>query len=146
MDIVRILEQYCLNNNITFSHGRKSNLNLLKSNLNENEIYLLNEPTQRTQQANSLNTRVGSIVYKGNMFLLVKSNMDEQYFKEKNTNDTGSKFTKNIEPLLPVSIALHNYLMCSQLEVNLFDVFEAVNVLDTNKDGLIITYQITQDL
>jgi len=38
--------------------------------------------------------------------------------------------------------AMANYFGCTDLEVLQLDAIDVVNVLDTNKDGLLITYQI----
>lgn len=141
-DFVRILQVHCLNANIEYHYGRKANLNLLKANLDNEKIYCLHEPSPRKAEMNSNSTRVASYVYTGMFFLVKQSTMDMPYFTEMNNNETDSKYVQNIEPLLSAFENMANKFGCMGLDILQFDCIDVVNVLDTNKDGLLVTYSI----
>ena len=141
-DFVRILQEYCVNAGIEYHYGRKANLNLLKANLDNDKIYCLHEPSPRKAEMNSNSTRVASYVYNGMFFLVKQSTMDMPYFSEMNNNESNSKYVKNIAPLLGAYEAMANKFGCQGFDIMQFDCIDVVNVLDTNKDGLLITYSI----
>lgn len=142
MDLVRVFESYCVDNNIEFRYGSKSHLNLLESDIDPNTIYLLLFPVRRTPTANKLGTKLSIDKYSGNFFLLVGANRDLHYFNERDQNSTDSKYTKNIEPLLTQFKQLGDSLLCDDLELTQWQNIDAIDVLDANKDGLWCTYQI----
>ena len=141
-DFVRILQAYCEGKNIAYHHGRKANLNLLKSDTTQDKIYCLHEPSPRKTEMNSNKTRVASYVFSGMFFLLKKSNKDMPYLNEMGNSEDISKYKLNIEPLLSEFKAMANYFGCSDMELLQFDAIDAVDVLDTNNDGLLISYSV----
>lgn len=144
-DLVRVFETYCNDNNIEFRYGSKSHLNLLESDIDPTKVYLLLFPVRRKNQTGSLGVKIKDNTYSGNFFLVVGSNYDLHYFNEREQDESTSKFTVNIEPLITTFKALGNYLACQELELNQWDNIDAIDVLDANKDGLWCTYQIKQD-
>jgi hypothetical protein len=143
-DFVRILKTYCESKNIEYHYGRKANLNLLQSDLDEEKIYCLHEPSPRKVKMNVNLTRVADYVFTGMFFLVKKSTIDMPYFTEMGNNESESKYVKNIEPLLLVFETMANNLGCEH-DVIQFECIDVVNVLDTNKDGLLVTYTIEID-
>lgn len=141
-DFVRILQTYCTTKNIAYHYGRKANLNLLKSDTLTNKIYCLHEPSPRKTEMNKNKTRVASYLFSGMFFLVKKSSLDMPYLNEVGNSESVSKYNLNIEPLLNEFNAMANYFGCTEMEVLQLDAIDVVNVLDTNKDGLLITYQI----
>lgn len=142
IDFVRILQNYCISKNIAYHYGRKSNLNLLKSDTLEDKIYCLHEASPRKTEMNKNKTRVSSYLFSGMFFLVKKSTMDMPYLNEVGNDEAVSKYNLNIEPLLNEFNAMANYFGCTDMEVLQFEAIDVVNVLDTNKDGILITYQI----
>jgi hypothetical protein len=145
-DFVRILQDYCQLKDYHYSYGRKSNLNLLKSDTLEDKVYLLHEPFPRTPEMSNAGNKVVSYLFTGSFFLLKKSTMDMPYFNEVNNDEARSKYVLNIEPLLEHHLAMANYFGCGDLEVLKFEAIDVVNVLDTNKDGLLISYQVRSNV
>lgn len=142
-DFTRILQDYCNDNNISYHYGRMSNLNLLRSDLIDGQIYLLHEASPRRAIMNTTNTQIDRFEFVGKFFLVVKSNLDQHYFNEKQGNEPESKYTANIEPLLNLFTGLGNYFGCTDLEINQWECIDVVNVLDVNKDGVLVTYNVT---
>lgn len=141
-DFVRILQYYCNLKDYHYSYGRKSNLNLLKSDKLEDKIYCLVEPFRRKPEFSASGTNVVSYLFSGSFFLLKKSTMDMPYLNEAGNDESRSKYVLNIEPLLNHYTAMLNYFGCTDIEIVDTDAIDVVNVLDTNKDGLLITFQI----
>ena len=141
-DFVRILQAYCISKDIAYSYGKKANLNLLKSDLDIDKVYCLHEASPRKSEMNTNKTKVASYLFSGMFFLLKKSNKDMPYLNEMGNSEDISKYKINIEPLLNEFNTMANSFGCSQMELLQFDAIDVVDVLDTNKDGLLITYQI----
>jgi len=142
VDFVRILQTYCTSKSIAYSYGKKANLNLLKSDLDADKIYCLHEPSPRKSEMNTNKTKVASYLFSGMFFLLKKSNKDMPYLNEMGNSEDISKYKLNIEPLLNEFNTMANYFGCSQMELLQLDAIDVTDVLDTNNDGLLITYSI----
>jgi hypothetical protein len=141
-DFVRILQAYCDSKGFEYKHGRRANLNLLKSDLDIDKVYCLHEPSPRKTEMNINKTAVASYLFSGMFFLVKKSNKDMPYLNEMGNSEDISKYKLNIEPLLSEFKAMANYFGCSDMELLQFDAIDAVDVLDTNNDGLLISYSI----
>lgn len=141
-DFVRILQDYCNNNDLKYHYGRKANLNLLKSTLDNTDIYCLHEPSPRKAIMNTNGTRIAKYLFTGMFFLVKQSTLDMPYLDELGNNEARSKYVLNIEPLLTVFETMANKFGCTDMEILSFECIDVVNVLDTNKDGLLVTYSI----
>lgn len=150
MDLVRVLETYCNDNDIIFMYGSKSHLNLVQreEGLDADKVHLLLFPVKRISKSNDLGIRIKANEYVGQFFLVVNSNMDLHYFNERNQDQATSKFTTNIEPLITQHTAIGNALLgCNySLEVEQWDCIDAIDVLDANLDGIWCNFKITQDV
>lgn len=142
MDIVRIIETYCDENNIEFRYGSKEHLNLLGGEIDPTKIYLLLFPVKRDSRTGSLGLSIRNTSYSGNFYLVVTSDYSLHYFNEKEQDESTSKYTVNIEPLLTAFKDLGNSLSCDELNINKWSNVDATDVLDANKDGLWCTYSI----
>mgnify|MGYP003674167557 CR=1 FL=1 len=148
MDIVRVFETYCTDNNIHFEYGSKAHLNLIEGELDPDKVYLLLFPVNRSKNKNQLNTKLKGKTYNGNFFLLKNGDYTESYFKENGTDVSDSKYAKNIEPLEALHDLIGNYFIggCGyDFELDVWNNVDAINVLDANKDGLWCTYTIRID-
>lgn len=142
-DFTRILQEYCNSNSISYHYGRRANLNLLNSDIDAGKVYMLHEASPRKAVFNSTKTFVEKYQFTGKFFLLVKSTVDMPYFNEKQDNDSESKYTTNIEPLLNMFETIGNSFGCTDLEIDQWEAIDVVNVLDVNKDGILVTYSAT---
>lgn len=141
-DFTRVLQEYCGANNISYHYGRRANLNLLNSDITDGQVYMLHEASPRKAEYNTTKTHIDGYTFIGKFFLLVKSTVDMPYFNEKQADDSVSKYTTNIEPLLDMFETIGNSFGCNDLEVTQWEAIDVVNVLDVNKDGILVTYNI----
>lgn len=141
-DFTRTLQGYCVANDISYHYGRKASLNLLQSDTLEDKIYMLHEASPRRANMNTTKTNIESFTFIGKFFLMVKSTIDMPYFNEKQVNDSTSKYTTNIEPLLNLFQSIGNSFGCTDFEVEQWEAIDVVNVFDANKDGILVTYTV----
>ena len=142
IDIVGILENYSGTLGWSFSYGNKANNNLLQSNKVENQIYFLLDPVTRTKNKSEFGGN-GRISFNGQFLLVVKSNLDNVYHNQKDKVKTDGKYEKNIKPLLTQLELLENELDCSDYQIEEWSIVDAVNALDVNTDGLVVTFRIS---
>lgn len=167
MDIVDIFENHANTLGYRFSYGNRANQNLLQSDgLNENTVYMLLDPVRRTRLFSEFGG-TGNRTYNGQFLLLVKSNLDNTYHNQSegeeqftnrmmssggvvrpNTCSTFkeflSKYRKNIYPLLEEDLtALENLINCSEYNIESWEMIDAVNIMDVNYDGLVVTFTIS---
>lgn len=135
-DLVRIMQEYCNTNNISFHYGSESHLNLLDGDIDSEQIYLLLFPVKRKTIQSKNSIRVQGRNFTGRYMLLKGSDYANHYFNENETDETESKYTNNIEPLLNVNDSIAEGLMCSNIEIVLHQSDDAIDVLDSNKDGV----------
>ena len=148
MDIVRIFESYCNDNDIAFYYGSNAHLNLIEGSLDVDKIYFLMFPPKRSNVVNDNKTRIKGTTYNGKFLLVVNGDYAQHYFNENGTNPSDSKFTENVEPLLQAFNNAGNYILSGcglDLDLQLWENDDAINVLDANKDGLWCTYRIYTD-
>jgi hypothetical protein len=140
-DIVRILQDICNDKGITYHYGKKAALNLLDGSLDADKVFLLHEFTNRKSEYNSTGTKIVATSFEGKFFLVKHSDFDQQYFQEVGDEST-SKYTVNIEPLLQVFQSIGNTLACADLNVLQWDNIDVTDALDANMDGLLCSYKI----
>lgn len=127
----------------TFSYGNASNQNLLSSSLNDSEIYLLLDTITRVRLFSEFGGE-GEQTFSGSFMLLIKSNLDNVYDSQRNQDPANGKYQKNIKPLLDVEIVkLEDEINCSQFEIKKWEIVDAIDVLDVNLDGIVVTYELT---
>lgn len=143
IDIVEVFEEQVTTLGWTFSYGNAANNNLLSSSLDVDEIYFILDPVTRVP----LFTEFGSIestTFNGQFLLVVKSTIDNNYHNQKGQDKATGKYEKNIKPLLEVELAkLQNYFNCSEHQITGWSIIDAINVLDVNTDGVVVTYSLT---
>lgn len=142
-DFVRVLQEYCNANSIKFEYGNKANLNLLSSDLLIDKVYCLLDPVKRISIKNKIGNKIIGHTFVGNFMLLKKSTPDMPYFTEVGNSELRSKYVLNIEPLLNLAVKIQNNFICSEIEINQFETIDAVDILDINKDGIVVSFNIT---
>ena len=139
-DITRVFQDFCLMNNINYQYGQRHCLNLLNE-LKCNQVYFLHDRNVR----NKANTQDGTserITFTGSVFLVVKSDCDKPFFKEKMQQDKKNKYESNIEPLLELVGKFEKSFNCSDYTLSNIQITDVVDLLDFNADGLFIEYTI----
>lgn len=163
-DIVQVLEEFAKELGFTFSYGNKANQNLLTSDLVDDRIYMVLDPVRRLFASSEFGGD-GNVTYTSKFFLVVKSTIDQTYHFQTEggifatrmerlggttyVNDcfggaTLGKYTENILPLLTTAMVdLKDLIDCSDdYEITNWEVIDAINVMDINMDGIIITFTI----
>lgn len=140
-DIVRILQDIAAAKELEYHYGKKAALNLLDGSLDSSKIYMLHEFTNRRSEYNSSGTAIVAANYEGKFFLVKHSDFDQQYFQERG-NESTSKYTVNIEPLLTLFSQIGNQLACDGLTINQWDNIDITDALDANMDGILCSYKI----
>lgn len=139
-DIVRILQQIAEGKNLTYHYGKKAALNLLEGSIEADTTYLLHEFTNRKSEYNRSGTRIIAANYEGKFFLVKQSDLTQGYFDP--AEDSASKYSDNIEPLLAVFNSIGNALSCMNFTVEQWDNIDVTDALDANMDGLLCSYKI----
>ena len=142
-DFVQILEAHADTLGFGFSYGNKANINLFRSDSIIDKVYLLLDPVTRSH-VGSPNGGVGETTFSGSFMLVVKSNLDNNYHNQKGQDKTKGKYEKNILPLLSNLNSLKSLIDCSDYEIlpSGWVVIDAINALDANMDGVIVTYSV----
>lgn len=140
-DIVRIFEDLAAEKQLEYHYGKKAALNLLDGSAETGKTYLLHEFTQRKSNYNSTGTKIIATAYEGKFFLVKHSDLDQQYYQERDAQQPG-KYVTNIEPLLEVLLQLGNSLACTGAVITQWDNINVTDALDANMDGLLCSYKI----
>lgn len=145
MDIQRYLDNYFASKDMPFVVGNKGiqNLFMNKDVLQSQKIHFFCDPILRKPTTNAYGKQT-KIIASTNYCLAVTSTMDMPYFNEKNTDNSDSKFTLNIEPLIAVMNGIVIDLSCDGFDVT-FDYLDVINVKDINFDGLIGSITFTRE-
>ncbi|MCR5863057.1 hypothetical protein LRS05_13385 [Flavobacterium sp. J372] len=139
-DIVRILQQIAEDKNLSYHYGKKAALNLLEGSLEADTTYLLHEFTNRKSEYNRSGTKIIGANYEGKFFLVKQSDLTQGYFDP--AEDSASKYSDNIEPLLSIFNSIGNALSCLDFTVEQWDNIDITDALDANMDGLLCSYKI----
>jgi len=140
-DIVGIFETHCTALGWKFSYGNASNQNLLRSDKVDGEIYFLLDPVTRNIAGSEFGGD-GEVTFNSSFLLVVKSNLDNVYHNQKEVDKTTGKYEKNIKPLLTELATFKSLVDCSDYEVEEWSIVDAINALDVNTDGLLVTFKI----
>ncbi|KGO88084.1 hypothetical protein Q765_03250 [Flavobacterium rivuli WB 3.3-2 = DSM 21788] len=147
-DIVRVLQDIAETKGIVYHYGRQSVLNVFEllenteqEGLDISKTYLLHEFTNRKTEINQMGTGIKGYTYEGKFFLVKHADFDQVYFNERG-NESESKYTTNIEPLLTVFASIGNNLLCSDYSLLQWDNIDCSDALVQNMDGLLCSYRI----
>jgi hypothetical protein len=141
MDIVEYFQTETEKLGWEFSYGIKSNQNLLISTLEENKIFFLLDPVKEDEPKSEFGGS-GAFEYTGMFMLAVLSNIDNVYHNQKGQEEDKGKYNKNIKPLKAELDRLRDVIDCSDYEREKWSKIEAINPLDMNIDGFIVTYKL----
>ena len=141
-DIVSVFESQAEDLDWIFSYGNAANNNLLTSDREVDQIYLLLDPVTRKPKLSEFGG-VSGYDFTGQFMLLVKSNLDNVYHNQKDQPKADGKYNKNIKPLLDEVMVLHGLFGCSDYEITNWSIIDAINVLDVNHDGVVVTFGLS---
>lgn len=139
-DITRAFEKWCESKNISYNYGQRANLNLLNGNCVDSKVYFLHDTNIRRINGNEFGSN--GITFSGVFFLVVKSDLDQPYYKEVESTN-GNKYECNIEPLLKYVDELKQHFYCTDYTITSLEIRDVTDLLDLNTDGLLINYTIT---
>jgi len=141
-DIVGIFRTHCTTLGWEFSYGNKSNLNLLKSDKAADKIYFLLDPVARTGEGSEYGSD-GETTFNTEFLLVKKSNFDNVYDNQKGVDKADGKYEKNIKSMFEDEFFKFKKLIeCSDYQTVNWKVIDAVNALDANTDGVLVTYNL----
>ena len=140
-DLVEIFETHCTALGWEFSYGNRSNQNLIDNSKTLDTIYLLLDPLTRNITGSEFGGN-GAIEFNSSFMLVVQSDIDRVYHNQGDNDKLNGKYEQNIKPLLTALDELKDLIDCSDYEIQTWNIVDAIDVLDANTDGLIVTFKI----
>lgn len=141
-DIVDIFQDYANTLEWFFSYGNDENKNLIYSDLDTSKKYLLLDPVRRKKAFSEFGGS-GISNYSGRFLLVVKSNIDQSYYKNEDGVLSG-KYIENIKPLINTEITkLEDLINCSDYRIDNWDLIDVSNLFDINLDGILVNFSIS---
>lgn len=141
-DIIEDFENYAEQLDWFFSYGNKANQNLLQSDLEVDKKYLILDPVRRLKKFSEYGG-VKGIDFSGSFILVVKSTIDQEYYKNKDGVLSG-KYNENIKPLINIEIKkLEDLFNCSSYNVTEWSIIDVTDIFDVNLDGLIVNFKMS---
>ena len=140
------LEEFCKRNNHSFHVGNRQILNMLErpDDYKCDQIYIMVERFVDTPLYSPTLGNRTQTAFSGEMFIVVKSDMDMPYYKEVDSVECKNKLDHNILPLYKVRDSLENFFICDDAEIREFQTTSVTNILDANFDGLYIRFNIVK--
>ena len=68
--------------------------------------------------------------------------IDNVYHKQGGNDKADGKYELNILPLLTDLESFKDLIDCSQYEITSWVIIDAIDVLDVNTDGIVVTYTV----
>lgn len=144
IDVVTLFNDAADTLGFDFDFGTKAMTNLLASNSVSDTVYLrLESPVRWSRDIETYG--IGTASASGRFLLVVKSNLDNVMYKQKGKNKAVTKYVKNVLPLLEATDnLLKEIINCSEIEVTTWSMTDGYNMLDSNTDGLIVEFSLTE--
>lgn len=122
-------------NGWAFEYGRSDYQNLYNEEVSGGTVHLFVDPITIDSRFSDAGNE--SQTYSGKFMMLLSSDVDEHY---------EDKYNDYIKPLINSSIqTLKDELICSEMEINKFQLIEVINLLDFNFDGVLVSYSISNN-
>lgn len=125
-----------------FNYGRRDFGNLVEADDEQDpKWYFFLDPVIRTPESNT-------IIYEGYFMLLSKSDLDQTYDGQKETDINDGKWRVHIKPKLELIInEFTNQLTCAgDYEILHQKITDVINYFDENFDGVLVNFKIKQYL
>lgn len=122
-----------------FNYGRQDFQNLFNKNEQKNLSHLFLDPV-KVRDIDNDSGATEKKVYSGNFMLLFSSDIDEESYED--------RYINYIKPIVQGDLkTIKDEIRCNyQVSFDVWEITEVINIFDYNFDGVICTYQITQDL
>jgi hypothetical protein len=122
-------------NGFVFEYGRSDYQNLYNEEISGGTVHLFVDPITIDSSFSDVGNE--SQTYSGKFMLLISSDVDETY---------EDKYNDYIKPLINSAIqTLKDELICSEMEINKFQMMEVINLFDYNLDGVLVSYSISNN-
>lgn len=133
-----ILKASCVTHSLEFIYARKDFANLTDE-LETGQTYVILDPVQISENFGEYN-ELESRDYSGSFMVLVSSDIDK--------GDYDQRYTDQIKPILEGALAsIIEDMRCNGLiSFSSWRTIEAINVFDYNLDGIVVTYQIKENV
>lgn len=140
IDIVTYFEEKAESLGIVFDYGTKSMNNLLGSDNITGEVFLLLSSPTKWKRDPSNYGALGKQTINSSFLFVVKSNFDNVIYNQRGSESDKGKYKKNVLPLIDKLDDFKKLLDCSLFTVEFWEAIDAYNLLDTNTDGLVVTF------
>lgn len=144
INIVEIFKEHAESLGVTFDYGTKAMNNLLGSNKVTSDIYLLLSSPITWKRDPSPYGGIGKQTLNSSFLFVVKSSLDNVIYAQRGQQSDKGKYSKNVAPLFGTLDSFKELLDCSLFSVEQWEVIDAYNMLDTNTDGLLITFTLKE--
>ncbi len=142
IDLVNIWRTQVESMSWKFSYGNTANRNLLSTGFETDKLYFLLDTITRDKDFGEFGG-TGDVEFSGNFMLAKKSDLDNVYDNQKEVDYTDGKYEKNIRPIIETDlVTFEDYVNCSDYEITEWSFIDAINVLDENLDGVIVTFTV----
>ncbi len=144
IDLVNIWRTQVQSMEWYFSYGNVANRNLLGNpeGFIDDKLYFLLDTITRDKDFGEFGG-TGEVEFSGNFMLVIKSDFDNVYDNQKEIDYTDGKYEKNIRPIIETDlVTFEDYINCSDYEITEWSFIDAINVLDENLDGVIVTFTV----
>lgn len=144
IDVVQLFADQATALGLDFDFGTRAMTNLLASDSVSDRVYLrLESPIRWSRELDTFGA--GKAQASGRFLLVVKSDLDNVVYQQKGKAAADGKYVKNVLPLLTHADGLLTGLIgCSDIEVTSWSAIDGYNMLDTNTDGLIVEFSLTE--
>jgi hypothetical protein len=130
-----------------FHYGRRDFQNLVEADAEDDQKwYFFLDPVTRNPLYSDSGLPTGEIEYTGYFMILTKSDLDQVYDGQNDTDINEGKWQEHIKPKLDnVFGEFENALTCvDDLQIVRLSITDAINVFDENLDGILVNFKIKQ--
>lgn len=133
-----LLKAIALANDYSFIYGRTDYQNL-HDELETGKEYIFLDPVSLDLQFDEFN-KTEAITYSGSFMVLVSSDIDK--------GDYNARYIDEIKPLIDGALnTIRDALKCGGVvDISTWRQVEVINLFDYNLDGVVVTYNLTEDV
>jgi len=133
-----VIKQIATDSSYGFIYARKDYANLYDE-VPTGVVQIFLDPVQITESFGEYN-EVESREYAGSFMVLISSDVEK--------GDYEKRYLEEIKPILDGAlVSIKNNIKCDgNLQINSWRTVEAINVFDYNMDGIVVTYNVVEDV
>jgi hypothetical protein len=126
-----------------FTYGRSDFQNLMEADSeNDTSTFFFLDPVSRDPLFSPTGGSLGQTDFEGTFMILSKSELDETYDNQKETDPSLGKYKKNIKP--KIESLLSNFkskLFCNNIQILRMKSTDVINIFDDNFDGILVSFK-----